>query len=224
MLDIRNLTKYYPNQDNKAKPVLDNLNLEIPKGQFCVLIGHNGSGKSTLLNCILEQEDRNISLVSQKVDHGTVGELTLLENLELAKGKNERAEFRKYFDKNNIRDFEKILESLAPNLVSKLYTKLENLSGGQRQVAAMVMATLVEPEVLLLDEHTSALDPKAANQVLEITQNFISKLNLTALMITHSMRDAIKYGDRLIMLSEGKIILDVQGEAKKNLKLEDLIC
>ena len=147
-----------------------------------------------------------------------------MKSFGCAKGKNKRAEFRQYFNKNNIKEFEKVLEKLAPNLLSKLYVKLENLSGGQRQVAAMVMATLYKPDALLLDEHTSALDPKAANQVLEMTQNFISELNLTALMITHSMRDALRFGDRLIMLSEGKIILDVKGSAKKNLKLEDLLC
>lgn len=247
MLQINNLTKIF-NLDQPVenhKVALDNVSLHIEKGEFVTIIGGNGSGKSTLMNMICgvhKPENGNIFIdninvtkmsenvrakyigrVFQDPNMGTCGNMSILENMELAIRRGKKKSLKWGFKKKNETIFKEKLSSLGLGLENRLEQKIGLLSGGQRQAITLLMAALEEPKLLLLDEHTAALDPKTAKIVLDITKKIVNQNNITTVMITHNMRDAIKYGNRLIMLSNGKIVLDVKNEEKQNLTIDKLV-
>lgn len=247
MLEIKNLTKIF-NRDlgpEEMKVALDNVSLTINDGEFVTIIGGNGSGKSTLMNMIsgvyppdegtisIDGEDitsmpeyeraQFLGRVFQDPHMGTCKDLSILENMELAARRGKKRSLKWGFSKENEEKFIKLLVDLDLGLETRLETKIGLLSGGQRQAITLLMSTLITPELLLLDEHTAALDPKTAQTVLKLTNEVVQKDHITTLMITHNMKDAIKYGNRLIMLDHGHIIYDVSGEEKANLTIESLL-
>lgn len=245
MLDIVNVYKSFNIGTPVQKDALNGLNLHLNKGDFVTVIGGNGAGKSTMLNAVagvfgvekgsikIDGHDvtrdpeykraKYIGRVFQDPLKGTAGDMWIEENLALALRRGKRRSFRWGISNREREMFVELLKSLDLGLESRLSAKVGLLSGGQRQALTLLMATIKEPKLLLLDEHTAALDPKTARKVLEMTDEIISKSHLTTLMITHNMKDAIKYGNRLIMMNDGKIIYDVSGEEKKNLKVADLL-
>lgn len=247
MLKVVNLTKVFNKDLNPEdhKTALDNISLEVEPGDFVTVIGGNGSGKTTLLNAIagtvvpdsgqvfIDGEDvthlkdykrsKYIGIVFQDPLSGTAANMSLEENLSLAYRRAKKKGLKWGFNKNAAEFFKERLATLNLGLEERLHYKIGLLSGGQRQAVTLLMATLDKPKILLLDEHTAALDPKTAKIVLELTNEIVTKNNLTTLMITHNMRDALKYGNRLLMLNNGRIVLDVSGEEKRKLTLEDLL-
>lgn len=237
MLCLNNITKSFT---EGLEPVLKNISFELNDGDFCIIIGSNGSGKSTLMKIIsgeykpdygevsigsrnLNITDRNklIASVIQDVNKGTIPEMTLLENMVLAKITAQKPSFSFY--KHREQEIIEEIKQAEINLETYIHTKLVNLSGGQRQMIATIMAITSLPSLLILDEHTSALDPKMQQHVMEYTAHNIKAKNLTAIMITHNLNDAIKYGNRLIMLHKGKKVLDLSGEEKSNLTTAELL-
>lgn len=237
MLKLRNLTQSFP---GSYAPILNAIDLELLQGDFCVVIGSNGSGKSTLMRAILGEtitdtgnfyidgedfsnKDRShfIASVVQDVNRGTVPEMTLLENMALSAIRGKRAKLTKYsqYEKDAMRQ----IATLNAGLESFINTPLYRLSGGQRQMLATLMAVNSKPQILLLDEHTSALDPKMQQQLMEYTATAVAQNNITTLMVTHKLDDAIRYGNRLIMLHQGKIIYDVAGLEKAALRKSDVL-
>lgn len=247
MLKVKNLTKIFNKDLNPEdlKVALDNISLEIKEGEFVTVIGGNGSGKTTLLNVIagtvtpdegqvfIDQKDvtnlkdykrsKYIGIVFQDPLSGTAANMSLEENLALAARRAKRKGLKWGFNKNLSELFREKLATLNLGLETRLNNKIGLLSGGQRQAVTLLMATIDKPKLLLLDEHTAALDPKTAKIVLELTNKIVTENKLTTLMITHNMRDALKYGNRLLMLNNGRIVLDVSGEEKQKLTLEDLL-
>lgn len=230
MLKIVNLSKSFnKNTDNEIN-IFNNFNLEIQPNKCTAIIGSNGCGKSTLLNIIggsiladkgkillnekdignLREEQRAIHIgrVYQNPSMGVSPSLTILENMSLADKKGENFTLRKLIKKNNIDKYVELLKDLDLGLENKLNTKVKFLSGGQRQSLSLVMAAMKHPDLLLLDEHTAALDPKTSNVVMQKTKELIKKNSMTTIMISHNMKDAIEYSDRIIMLDKGEIVLD----------------
>ena len=245
MLHIKNLEKtFFPGTIN-AKKALRGIDLHLNPGDFVTIIGGNGAGKSTMLNAIAgvfpidegsiridgvdithlpeHKRARYIGRVFQDPMTGTAATMEIQENLAIASRRGKRHRLGWGIKAKEKKHYKEILSMLDLGLEERLTAKVGLLSGGQRQALTLLMATLTEPKLLLLDEHTAALDPKTAAKVLEITDMLIKKHNLTALMVTHNMRDAIEHGNRLIMMNAGKIIYDVSGEEKKNLTVEALI-
>ena len=245
MLKIENIVKvFYPGTINE-KIALRGLNLHLKPGDFVTVIGGNGAGKSTMLNCVsgaypvdeghvlidgvdvtkLPEYKRAkfIGRVFQDPMMGTAATMQIEENLALAARRGKRRWLRPGITKKERAYFREQLKILDLGLEDRMTAKVGLLSGGQRQALTLLMATLQKPKLLLLDEHTAALDPKTAAKVLEATQKIVEKDNLTTLMITHNMRDAIAYGNRLIMMYEGRIVVDVSGEQKKQLTVEQLL-
>lgn len=245
MLQIKNISKTFNEGTVNEKRAISNLSITIEDGDFITVIGGNGAGKSTLLNLIsgtysldsgsiiINGEDiskqkehkraSKIGRVFQDPMTGTCGDLSIEENCSIAKRRGKRRTLKRGLTQNEKSEYIELLKSLNLGLEGRLSSKVGLLSGGQRQALTLLMATLVKPELLLLDEHTAALDPKTASRVLTITDELVKKDNLTTLMITHNMKDAIKYGNRLIMMSEGRIILDVKDEEKAKLTVADLL-
>lgn len=245
MLEIKNVRKVFNENTVNEKVAIENLNLLINSGDFISVIGGNGAGKSTLLNLIagvfplsggeifidndnvslLEEHDRAkvIGRVFQDPLMGTAADMEIIENLALANRRTKKRGLRFGIKADERALFIKKLKQLDLGLEDRLNTKVGLLSGGQRQALTLLMATLNKPKLLLLDEHTAALDPKIAKKVLELTDSLIKEDNITTFMVTHNMRDAIAYGNRLIMMHEGKIILDINGEEKANLTINDLL-
>lgn len=240
-LKIFNLTGHEEDQ----RIAMDHLNLEIEEGEWVTIIGGNGSGKSTLMNVIsgVHQLDagyifidgtevtklpeykraKYLGRVFQDPNMGTAGMISIEENMSIASRRMKKNTLKWGFRKEHREKYREMIASLNLGLEDRLLQKVGLLSGGQRQAITLLMASLQTPKILLLDEHTAALDPKTARIVLEITEKIVTQNKLTTLMITHNMRDAIKYGDRLIMMYGGKIIYDVKGEEKKNLTVEFLL-
>ena len=240
-LKIFNLTGHEEDQ----RIAMDHLNLEIEEGEWVTIIGGNGSGKSTLMNVIsgvhqldsgliyIDGEDvtklpehkraKYLGRVFQDPNMGTAGMISIEENMSIASRRMRKNTLKWGFHKDERKKYCEMIKSLNLGLEDRLLQKVGLLSGGQRQAITLLMATLETPKILLLDEHTAALDPKTARIVLEITEKIVTENKLTTLMITHNMRDAIKYGDRLIMMYGGKIIYDVKGEEKKKLTVEFLL-
>ncbi|MDR0632064.1 MAG: ATP-binding cassette domain-containing protein [Holosporaceae bacterium] len=225
MLKISNVTKSF---SGVFEPVLKRVNLSLEEGEFCTLIGANGSGKSTLLKIISGEyvadsgkikRDGEVSQVVQEVNKGTIPSMTMLENIALICVKTPRFSFYGRH-KNDIADK---IRSLNIGLEKFIDQPLSVLSGGQRQTIATLMALNSGSKILLLDEHTSALDPKMQTLLMEYTAKSVRKLGLTTLMITHNMEDAVKYGDRLIMMHRGQIVVDLKGHEKSNLKIQSLL-
>lgn len=245
MLEIRGVYKTFNTGTINEKRALQNLNLTLNDGDFVTVIGGNGAGKSTMLNMIAgvyPVDSGNIYIggtdVTWMKEHvrakylgrvfqdpmmGTAADMWIEENMALAGRRGQKRSLRWAITNKEREEFRGLLKELELGLENRLSTKVGLLSGGQRQALTLLMATMKRPELLLLDEHTAALDPKTAARVLELTDKLIREEGLTALMITHNMRDAIHYGNRLIMMNEGQIILDVSGEEKKKLTVEDLL-
>ena len=245
MLEIKNLVKIFNKGTINERTALNGVNLTLNDGDFVTVIGGNGAGKSTILNAvagvwpvdagniILNGHDitalpeykraKYIGRVFQDPMMGTAATMQIEENLALAKRRGQARGLKRGINVQERAEYKELLKSLDLGLEDRLTSKVGLLSGGQRQAVTLLMASLKKPDLLLLDEHTAALDPKTAKKVLEISEQIINEHNLTALMVTHNMKDAIAHGNRLIMMSEGKIIYDVSGEEKKNLKVSDLL-
>ena len=245
MLEIRNISKTFNAGTINEKKALCDLSLTLNDGDFVTVIGGNGAGKSTLLNAIcgtwrvdcgeiiIDGKDvtatpehkraKYLGRVFQDPMLGTAADMEIQENLALAKRRGKKRGLGWGISKAEREEYRGLLKTLGLGLEDRMTSKVGLLSGGQRQAVTLLMAAMAEPKLLLLDEHTAALDPKTAEKVLEITEDIVNRNHLTTLMITHNMRDAIKHGNRLIMMNAGKIVVDVSGEAKKNLTVEDLL-
>ncbi|MDL2323580.1 ABC transporter ATP-binding protein [Ruminococcaceae bacterium OttesenSCG-928-A16] len=245
MLNLNNVSKTFLAGTVNEKQVLANLNLHIKPGEFVTVIGGNGAGKSTLLNLVagvfpvsagsivLDGNDitrmpefkraKLLGRVFQEPTMGTAGDMIIEENLAMAKRRGMHRGLSWGITRQEREFYSTYLRQLGLGLENRLSDKVGLLSGGQRQALTLLMATLQEPKLLLLDEHTAALDPKTARKVLELTQKIVDEHSLTTLMITHNMKDAIRVGNRLIMMYDGQIIYDVAGEEKKNLHTADLM-
>jgi len=243
LLEIDNAVKTI-NNDNQELNILDGINLSINPQDFIVVLGTNGAGKSTLLDAItgantlssgkillngdditstnLAKRSRYISRVYQDPKLGTSPRMTVAENLLLAKrrGLPRRLRLRRLND--HMKEFASFTKDL-PTLDNRLKTFTDKLSGGQRQTLSFLMAIIQKPELLLLDEHTAALDPQTSQELMELTNKVIIEKKLTCLMVTHNLTEAVKYGNRLIVLKKGKIVLDLDNEAKSKLKEQDLL-
>lgn len=245
MLELKNLYKTFNPGTINEKLALNNLCLSLKEGDFVTVIGGNGAGKSTMLNAVagtwlvdegqilidgtdvtkLPEHKRAAYLgrVFQDPMTGTAATMGIEENLALAKRRGKFRSLMPGIKKQEREEYRELLKVLGLGLEDRLTSKVGLLSGGQRQALTLLMATLKKPKLLLLDEHTAALDPKTAAKVLEITEMIVNRDHLTTLMITHNMQDAIAHGNRLIMMMEGKIILDIEGEEKKKLTVRNLL-
>ncbi|MBO5287143.1 MAG: ABC transporter ATP-binding protein [Clostridia bacterium] len=245
MLKITNLRKTFNPGTVNAKVALNGLNLMLEEGDFVTVIGGNGAGKSTMLNAIagvwrpdegtieidgvdvtsIPEYKRAIYLgrVFQDPMKGTAPDMEIAENLAIAARRGAKRRLLWGCTKKEREHYKQLLTELDLGLENRLSSKVGLLSGGQRQAVTLLMATLKRPKLLLLDEHTAALDPKTASKVLDITDKIVAENRLTTLMITHNMHDAIKHGNRLIMMHEGRIIVDVSGKEKANLTVEALL-
>ena len=245
MLEIKNVYKTFNPGTVNQKVALNDLNLTLEDGDFVTVIGGNGAGKSTMLNAVagvwpvdmgkiiidgkditrLPEHKRAayIGRVFQDPMMGTAATMQIDENLALAARRGAGRTLRIGITKKENAEYHALLKTLGLGLEDRMTSKVGLLSGGQRQAVTLLMATLKKPKLLLLDEHTAALDPKTAAKVLELSEQIVSENHLTTLMVTHNMRDAINLGNRLIMMSEGRIVLDISGEEKKRLTVEQLI-
>ena len=245
MLEIRNISKTFNPGTVNEKQALKNVSLTLEDGDFVTVIGGNGAGKSTMLNAIagvwpvdegqiiIDGQDVTrlpeykraafLGRVFQDPMNGTAATMGIEENLALALRRGQNRTLRRGIKASERETYRKLLETLGLGLEERLTSKVGLLSGGQRQALTLLMATLKKPKLLLLDEHTAALDPKTAAKVLETTDMIVNRDYLTTLMITHNMRDAITHGNRLIMMMDGNIILDIRGKEKKNLTVEELL-
>ncbi len=217
MLDIREISKTFNPGTVNEKLALHKLSLHLDPGDFVTVIGGNGAGKSTMLNAIAGV------WVFQDPMMGTAPNMQLVENLALARRRGQKRGLRWEVTKEETEEYRERLKVLGLGLEDRLLAKVGLLSGGQRQAITLLMASLREPKLLLLDEHTAALDPATAAKVLELSDRIVNEHHLTTLMITHNMTDAIRHGNRLIMMNEGEIILDVRGEEKQHLTRRELV-
>lgn len=245
MLKINNIEKTFNPGTINEKKALSGVSLHLNKGDFVTIIGGNGAGKSTLMNAITgvwpvdngsiyldgvnitglkeHQRAKYIGRVFQDPMMGTAPDMQIVENLALAFRRGQRRTLKWGTTSAEKSMFRERLSTLGLGLEDRMTTKVGLLSGGQRQALTLLMASLRKPKLLLLDEHTAALDPSTAAKVLDLSDKIISEDSLTAMMITHNMHDAITHGNRLIMMNEGKIILDISGEEKKKLTVEHLL-
>ena len=245
MLELHQVCKTFNPGTVNEKAALNHLSLTLEEGDFVTVIGGNGAGKSTMLNAIsgvwpvdagtiridgvdvteLSEHRRAVYLgrVFQDPMVGTAGNMTIEENLALAARRGEKRTLRWGIKKSEREQFKELLRPLGLGLEDRLTAKVGLLSGGQRQALTLLMASLKKPKVLLLDEHTAALDPKTAAKVLELSDQIVEEHRLTTLMVTHNMKDAIAHGNRLIMLDAGRVILDIRGEDKKKLTVPELL-
>ena len=245
MLEIKEIWKTFNPGTVNEKQALRGVSLTLNDGDFCTVIGGNGAGKSTMLNAVAGTwavDSGSISIGGQNVTHlpehkrakyigrvfqdpmlGTAPTMQISENLALAARRGQSRGLRWGITKAEKTQYQDMLKDLDLGLEDRLTSKVGLLSGGQRQALTLLMATLRKPELLLLDEHTAALDPKTAAKVLDATERIVRKDNLTTMMITHNMKDAIQHGNRLIMMYNGRIVIDVSGEEKKRLTVPQLL-
>ena len=245
MLDIINVHKTFNAGTINEKKALNGVNLHLNDGDFCTVIGGNGAGKSTTLNAVAgvwpidegailvdginitgEPEFKRaayLGRVFQDPMTGTAATMEIQENLAMAARRGKRRTLGWGITGKEKDEYREMLKILDLGLEDRLTSKVGLLSGGQRQALTLLMATLQKPKLLLLDEHTAALDPKTAQKMLKVTDQIIAEHHLTALMVTHNMKDAIKHGNRLIMMHDGRVILDISGEEKKKLTVADLM-
>ena len=245
MLELKNIYKTFNPGTVNEKRALQGLNLSLADGDFVTVIGGNGAGKSTMLNIIsgaYTVDEGSISIggvdvtrlpeykrapyigrVFQDPMMGTAATMQIEENLALAARRGQRRGLRTGITRAEREQYRELLKILDLGLENRLASKVGLLSGGQRQALTLLMATLKKPQLLLLDEHTAALDPKTAAKVLSATEQIVRRDNLTTLMITHNMRDAIAHGNRLVMLYDGRVVVDVRGEEKRRLTVENLL-
>lgn len=245
MLELDNIHKTFNPGTINEKIALDGVNLKLNPGDFVTIIGGNGAGKSTTLNAIAGvwsvdagtikingtditslpeyKRAKFLGRVFQDPMTGTAATMSIEENMAIASRRGKKRTLKWGVTKEERAKYREMLASLGLGLEDRLTSKVGLLSGGQRQAITLLMASIVKPDLLLLDEHTAALDPKTAAKVLEISDKIIEENNLTAMMVTHNMKDAIAHGNRLIMMHEGRIIYDVAGEEKKALHVSDLL-
>ncbi|MEK4245796.1 ABC transporter ATP-binding protein [Psychrobacillus sp. FSL K6-2684] len=245
MLKLNQINKLFNEATPDEKVALDQINLELHPGDFMTVIGSNGAGKSTMLNMIsgalapdfgvVEIADKDITKMpeykrSQMIGRvfqdpmaGTAPTMTIEENLAMAYSRNKKRSFKIGVDKKRREFFRSSLETLHLNLENRLNAKVGLLSGGERQALSLLMATFTKPSILLLDEHTAALDPSRAELITSLTKQLVEKDKLTTLMITHNMQQALDLGNRLIMMDKGQIILEVDDEEKRNLTITKLM-
>ncbi|MGI6778894.1 MAG: ABC transporter ATP-binding protein [Acetivibrionales bacterium] len=245
MLKIDSLSKTFGRGSVNEKRALNNISLSLNEGEFVTVIGGNGAGKSTLFNCISGVYDidegtivldsmnisnmpeykrsRYIGRVFQDPIRGTAHDMTIEENLAMAYCKGKPRGLRPGINRNELKLFKERLSLLELGLENRLKEKVGLLSGGQRQALTLLMATIVKPKLLLLDEHTAALDPSIARRVLKLTCDIVNDNKLCTIMITHNMKAALQYGTRTIMMHEGRIILDLKGKERENMTVERLI-
>ncbi len=245
MLEIKNVYKTFNPGTINEKKALNGVNLTLQDGDFVTVIGGNGAGKSTIMNMITgvypvdsgsividgidvtgmseHKRAKYFGRVFQDPLTGTAASMEIIENLAIAAKRGKKRTLRYGVSKKEKEEYRALLKNLDLGLEDRLTSKVGLLSGGQRQALTLLMATLQKPKLLLLDEHTAALDPKTSAKVLALSKKIIEEHNLTTMMVTHNMHDAIEYGNRLIMLHEGRVILDIGGEEKKNLTVETLL-
>ena len=245
MLELKNICKTFNPGTINAKVALNHLNLTLKDGDFCTVIGGNGAGKSTMLNAVAGvftvdsgsividgqdvtrlPEHKRASLlgrVFQDPMMGTAPTMQIEENLALAARRGQRRGLKWGITAVERADYKELLRSLDLGLEDRMTAKVGLLSGGQRQALTLLMAALKRPKLLLLDEHTAALDPKTAAKVLTLSDQILEENGLTTLMITHNMKDAIQHGNRLIMMDAGRVVVDISGEEKKKLTVPDLL-
>jgi len=245
MIILKNISKYFNKGSVNQVLALNNINLQIKKGDFITVIGSNGAGKSTLLNCLagsflpshgqilFNQQDitnwpeykraKFVGRVFQDPLLGTCASMSIEQNMALALRRGKTRTLALGVTSKDRVIFKELLAKLGLSLENRLADKVGLLSGGQRQALTMLMATMVRPEILLLDEHTAALDPKTAQHILRLTEEIVNEQHLTTLMVTHNMHQAIQLGNRLIMLHRGEVIFDIHGEEKYKLTVQELL-
>ncbi|MGN0371796.1 MAG: ABC transporter ATP-binding protein [Enterocloster sp.] len=245
MLELKHINKYYNAGTINEMCLFEDFNLSIKEQQFVSVVGSNGSGKTSLLNIIcgsipldggriiIGNEDitkmpefkrqRRIGRVYQNPAMGTCPSMTILENMSLADNKNKSFNLRPGTNRQRIEYYRESLRSLGLGLEDKMNVKVGVLSGGQRQAMALLMSTMTPIEFLILDEHTAALDPKTAETIMQLTDKVVKEKNLTTIMVTHNLRYAVEYGDRLLMMHQGKAVIDAEGENKTAMRIEDIL-
>lgn len=245
MIELNNIVKKFNESTINETVIFNDFNFKVNKGDFISVVGSNGSGKTTLLNLIagsilptsgrvlLDGKDitkqkefvraKRMSRVFQDPFKGVASNMTIAENLSLAENKGKIYGLSKGVSKNKLGYYKELVSSIGLGLEDKMNVPMGVLSGGQRQAVSLIMATLTPIDILILDEHTAALDPHTADTIMEITDKIVKEKNLTAIMVTHNLRYATEYGNRLIMMDKGNIIMDKSGEEKKNTKTDDIL-
>ena len=245
MIEYKNIFKKFNARTINEMGLLEDFSLNVAKGDFLSIIGSNGSGKTTLLNLLagsllpdsgrilIDGEDvtfqkefiraRKIGRVFQDTLKGCAGDLTLAQNLSLAENKGGKYNLASAIPRGAVERYKSIVSSIGLGLEDKMNVRMSLLSGGQRQAVSLLMATMTPIDILILDEHTAALDPKTADIVMRITNDIVRKGNFTTMMVTHNLRYALEYGNRLLMMHEGRIILDKSSDQKVALKIDDIL-
>lgn len=245
MIEFVDIVKKFNVATPDETTLFDKFNFKVEKGEFVSVVGSNGSGKTTMLNLLcgsmpidsgkifLSGKDitdlpeymraKKIGRVFQDIQMGSASKLTILENMALSDNKNKRFSLAKAINKKRVDYYKELLSQCEMGLENRLDVKVGSLSGGQRQALALVIANMADIDILILDEHTAALDPKSSERIMQLTDKFVKAKNVTALMVTHNLRFAVEYGTRLVMMDKGQIVLDRSGEEKQDTKIEDIL-